>query len=79
MKQVLVVHGILGTVIGVVDESPTSSVAIKDMLEDRYNVKVVEMPLCTINPYTQGKELYIPTIDGGCLNITLTRTTYYSR
>ena len=77
MKQVLVVHGILGTVIGVVDESPLSSVAIKDMLEDRYNVKVVRMPSCEINPYTQGNELYIPTTDGGCLNITLTRTTHY--
>lgn len=77
MKQVIVIHGILGTVIGVVDESPNFGVAIKDMLESRYNVKVVRMPSCEINPYTQGNELYIPTTDGGTLNITLTRTTYY--
>ncbi len=77
MKQMIMVNGILGSSICVVDDAPGLEDVIKKVLEDRYKVTIVEMPSCEIGKYLYTKHLEIETNTEDKLHVKLSKVNYY--
>ena len=78
MKQMIMVNGILGTSICVVDDAPGLEDVIKKAIEERFKVTIPEMPSCSIGSYLFTKELRIDTEgDGDYIFVKLSKVNYH--
>ncbi len=77
MKEMLIVYSPLGIAICVVDAVHGIEDRVKAALENRYKTEVLQMPSCSLHPWSTEMELEVPMANGTSVKIKLEKVPYY--